>query len=405
MRLSIAFRNILRNKRRTALNLFMVAGGVAGILLFRGFVSYLLLSVREGMIKAEYGHLQVATRAYWDNTAENPKDTLLPSYRDLSSRILALPEVKTASGRITFYGLLGAQERTVAARGLSLDPVEEKHAIEAYPLVDGRGFGAQDARETIVGAGLARQLGVGPGKSVTLIGYTYDSVVNALDLDVAGVFESGLAEIDNSTFVIPLATAQRLLDTDLADKIVVTLKETELTERARSQVTGLLTRSQTTLQIRSWFELSKLYRQVQEYYRTYNRGVESIILALVLIGILNTIGMSIFERTGEIGTQRAIGETRKSIVGQFVVEGALLGIFGALIGIGLSLVIAQLVNASSVTIALPGATKDAVIQIYLSAEASLIASSLAIAAASLAALVPALRATRMPIVDALRRNV
>ncbi|MCM2278614.1 MAG: FtsX-like permease family protein [Oligoflexia bacterium] len=405
MRIRIAIRNTFRNKRRTALNVFMIASGVASLILFKGFSANLILSIREGTIQFQYGHLQVARESLWKNSAENPNENLIPDYQGLLKRIQDVPSVKSATGWIGFYGLLGAKDRTVGAQLLSLDPVNESLRLSNLVMVEGKAANYTGGQKVLLGAGVASALRAKVGDNLNLLGYTYDGLVNALDVEVAGIFKSGLKEIDNVTAMIPLEVSQKLLDTKDVEKFIIYLKSTELTEDGRRAVSSLLDSGPRGLEIKPWYELAAFYKEVRSFYNLYDAVIQLIILSLVLIGILNTIGMSVFERTGEMGTMRALGETQRNIVRQFVLEGAVLGVFGGVVGAVAGAVLALVINAIDFRAPMPGASLPQRIQILLPIWNFVEALALTLAASMVAAVIPAVRAVKLEIVDALRRNI
>lgn len=402
MRWKMAFRNLFRNRRRTALNVCMISGAVAAIVVFEGFALNLVLGLREMTIRTQTGHLQLATPLFWSKRARSPKQALVPQSKDLISRIARQPNVRYAVGKLSFYGLISRGEVSLSAKGISFDPKAEGAIADRYPFLTGKGFGSNDGFKVAIGSGLATKLGSKPGDRLTVLTQTYDGVVNALDLELVGVFQTAIAEFDDNTFLIPLLTAQRLLDTDRVEQVIVGLDRTENTDAVLHELENALGSS---IELQPWYKLAKLYNQVAGFNRVQNRVVEFIILSLILLAILNTVGMSIFERTGEIGTMAALGETRKTIVQQFVTEGFLLGVLGSLAGVVAGIVAIWLINAAKIEVIMPGASTAFHVEIQLYAAAFCEASLLAMMAATFAAFVPAIRASRLNIADALRRNI
>src|SRR5688572_27775658 len=122
LRMKMAFRNTFRNRRRTALNVLMIAGGVCTMLLFEGLVHRMVVGLRETTIKTQTGHLQIAKNKYWDKTSKNAKETLINNYEAWIAHIKKNPHVTYATGRLTFFCLLTNNERSLSAQGISFDP-------------------------------------------------------------------------------------------------------------------------------------------------------------------------------------------------------------------------------------------------------------------------------------------
>ena len=125
----------------------------------------------------------------------------------------------------------------------------------------------------------------------------------------------------------------------------------------------------------------------------------------MFLGILNTVSMTVVERTGEIGTLRALGESRKKIVTQFLLESVMLSFIGIVSGILFSLFMIQVVEYSKIMTEMPGASTPFQIKIYFMMSSVIYASFLASATTIIATLIPAMRSSKMDIVEALRKNI
>lgn len=401
MRWRLALLNTFRNRRRTALNLLMIAGGVVSVLLFEGFAANVLRSLRETTIQTQTGHLQIANSVYWNQTYERPREKLMDNHEEIVKDLSRDSAVAYASGRIDFFGLLSKGEKSLSARGMSFDPRVESQRNASFQFVDGKPLHPDQPYTIVLGTGLASRLGVKVGDSLVVLSNTYDGVINALDVTVGGVFQTGIADFDNVTFLISLQASQTLLDTQKVERIVVGLKSTDSTELFYEGVKNRF----AGVEVRTWKSVATLYRQLASFNGVQNRVIEFIILALTFFAILNTVGMSIFERTGEIGTVRAMGETRRTVVWQFLMEGWVLGVMGSGLGVLFGVVISTIINLSGIELTMPGASMPLTIKIDLVATSFGWAVGLAWFAAAVAAWVPALRASRMNIATALRQNI
>ena len=393
----------MRNRRRTFLNVFMIACGIAAIVVFSGYSHKIISGLQEVAIKAQYGHLEVASDKLWTLSAkDSPRSRLIMPDPELTKKIAALPEVDYISERISFFGLVNSGEHNLSARGVGFDPERERDLRELLPIIEGRNLKSNSGFEVVVGVGLQNQLGVKVGQSITVLSYTYDGSVNAIDAEVVGTFRTGLAEIDNSTFYTPLAFSQNLLDSKAYERMIILLKNTEDTDEVRAKIDRLLPPGVST---RGWLELASFYRSVVGYFDMQNLVIEWILFVLALLAIANTIGMSISERTGEIGTVRAIGDTRQDIMWQFMTEGLVMGIVGGIVGCLLGLFMAWLLTSLKVPIVTPGATTPLLVEVDLLPSAFRDAFFLSCLVAMAATILPAYRASRLGIVDALRRNI
>ncbi|MCA0303981.1 MAG: FtsX-like permease family protein, partial [Proteobacteria bacterium] len=190
--------------------------------------------------------------------------------------------------------------------------------------------------------------------------------------------------------------------TDAVERVVVRLDDTTKTNAIRDQIQSLLPEH---LVAKTWTELATFYQQVVDYYKVQNLMVEVVIMLLVLLSIANTVGMAISERTGEIGTVRALGDTRRDLVFQFMMEGLILGLMGGALGCLLGLTVTTTINSMQIMVQVPGASAPVAIEIaplFTSFRDGILLTS---AMAVVASVVPAVRASRMKIVEALKRNI
>ncbi len=405
LRLKMAFRNTFRNVRRTTLNVLMIAGGVCTMLLFEGLVHRMVVGLRETTIKTQTGHLQIAKEKYWAKTSKSPKETLIQNYGAWIKHIKKNRHVTYATGRLTFFCLLTSGDRSLSAQGISFDPQAEHKRLKSFKFISGHGLNPKRKFEVAVGSGLAKKLNIKAGQQVVLLGQTYDGVVNALEMKVSGIFQTAISEFDDNSFIIPLTAAQTLLDTKGVEQIVVGLDDTSSTNHVKNELNRRMDLASMGVQIRSWYWLATLYRQVSEFNRVQNVAFKFIIMSLILLSIMNTIGNSIAERTGEIGTVRAMGEKPSSLVLQFLMEGMILGVLGAFSGIVLGTLAGQGINALRIPVVMPGASTFFYLEIDFLWSAVKEAAIVSIIASAAAALIPAFRASRMNIIESLRRYV
>ena len=404
MRLKLAVRSLLRNRRRSILNFVMVAGGFSAIVLFEGFAWHLLSQVRKGAINSQYGHLQIAKEKFWSPlAAETSKERSLDP-QAIFDKLRSDPRVDYASGRISFFGLLSSGDQTISAQFIGFDPAVEQRMLNNLWIIEGKNLSAEDksAFYAIGGRGLIKKLGGKVGDDFTILGHTYDGAVNAMDFQLKGIFQSAIAEVDNATIFIPLSMAQRLLDTELVERVVILLKDSTTPDEIAFEAKNWLGQDLTP---RTWYQLADLFRQVEEFFGLQNLIIEVIILLLVLLSISNTVGMSIHERTGEIGTMRALGEKSSDIIKLFSLESLIIGIGGSLLGALFALLVAFLLNSLEYSVVLPGASIPIRLRIEFVSSSFFYATVGTTVTALLATYFPARKITKLEIVEALRHNI
>lgn len=405
IRVKLAWRNIFRNARRTSLVMAMIIGGFAAIVLFRGFSSKLNEKLEEATIRAQYGHLQVAKITLWNREpVDDQNEKLIENPDKMTSLIKDDPAVLYASGRMSFYALINSRDRSISAQAISFNPQIESQMLESLSVVEGQNFSLQSDDELLIGSGLQKQLLAKIGERVTLLSQTVDGAMNAIDMEVRGVFETKVSQIDDTTFFITLPAAQRLLDTDRVERIVVTLKKTKQVDSAFQRLKPVL-ELDTSMKLRRWIDLADFYRQVIEFWDVQNGLVGAILVSIIFLGILNIAGMAVFERTGEIGTVRALGDTRWEVIRQFLFEGLLLGLISCIVAVPVTFVLGAFINNLGIQIVIPGASALLEAEIGFVGTAFRDAFLLTVTTTVLATLAPAIRASRLNIVEALRKNI
>jgi putative ABC transport system permease protein len=182
------------------------------------------------------------------------------------------------------------------------------------------------------------------------------------------------------------------------------LHRTEDMALARARLVSLFAEKKLDLEVRDFGELVPFYREVIGLFGAIFGFIAVIMGVIVLFAVVNTMSMSVMERTNEIGTARAMGVRRRGIRRQFVIEGWMLGAIGATAGLVLAFVIAVLVNHAGLTWMPPGQAAPVPLRVMATGIAMLQGSVWLglVLMATLAALIPANRGARLPVVDALR---
>jgi putative ABC transport system permease protein len=247
----------------------------------------------------------------------------------------------------------------------------------------------------------------GAGPRIDLLAATAGGAPNVLSINVTGAERQGIRELDDSFIALHFTLAQRLLygrGERKATAIVLQLKRTEDMPRVRERLVSLFRERHLDLEVRDFAELQPQYDQVIAMFGAIFVFIATVMGVIVLFTIVNTMSMSVMERTNEIGTARAMGVRRSGIRRQFVIEGWMLGLFGATAGVLLAALLALLINHAGLTWIPPGRAGPIPLRVLTSGVGRLTTAVWLglLLMATIAALVPANRAARLPVVDALR---
>jgi putative ABC transport system permease protein len=401
--LLLAFRNVFRNKRRTFMTLLVVAGGMAGLLLVGGFFSFMFWGLRESTIRNGLGHLQIFNAEHFRRDEAHVLENGLDHYQQFASIAGRAAHVRGVTARIEFYGMISNGQKSSVFMGSAVDPAKEKSMgfeprVSAGRYLDGNAQG----NEALIGAGLARSMNVKPGDGLTLLAVTADGALNGIDIDVTGIVTTGFKEMDDRLLTITLPAAQRLLQSERVTNLVVGLDRTENTDAVYAAILPQLGGSRQEVAIRKWIDLASYYKQVRTLFSGIFAFLGVIVFFMVVMSSANTLMMAMFERTREIGTMLAMGTPRSWLVGLFVTEAAITGVLAAFCGTAAGVSIGALLNRSGIVLPPPpGATGGMSLRVIHEPSLMIGAAMLVMITLALASLMPAVRASRLRIVEAL----
>lgn len=401
----LALRNLLRHRVRTLVILIMIVGAFTAVVFFRGFSNAILVGIEHNITNGVEGHIQVASSAIWMNDLPKEKSKAYIENPDSSiAEIEKIPGVIRAAGRHTFFVLLSSADTSIGVYAFAFDHKKETSIVESIRMTEGEWFSDQSDHEILIGIGIMKKLGLKVGQTVTVIGQTLSGSITSVDLDIKGVFKTGLESSDNNTIFLSLNTGKRLLETSRVDRISILLNPTAPLAEMRDKVQSIFSK-QPEMEAKTWREVAVLFNQITEFYNIQNLLIEIILAILVFFGILNTVGMSVYERIGEVGTMRALGDRSKHIFLLFVFEGFLMGLIGALLALPISIMTSILFTLAEFQINLPGASVPTVVKVTPVLFDYLASGFMVIMTCVISVIWPVLKALRMSVVDALRANV
>jgi len=324
-----ASRNVLRNRRRSLMAVLIVAVGTAAVLVGGGFALFTYDGLRE-LSARENGHVILAERDYFSGDEDVPMQHGLAGAPALAEQLRTLPGVRGVLPRIQFSGLISNGDKSAVFVGIGIVPELEFRLRGAQiAFVEGEQLSSdQPAPEVVLGNELAKLMKAKPGSSLTLLATTTEGSLNAVDVIVRGVASVGVPDIDKRMVFADLAAVQKLLLSDKVSTLSVYLAKTGDTDAFAATTRA----EHPRLAVRTWHDLAYFYQAVRALYNRIFGMLGAIMLIIVLFALSNTLGMTVVERTREIGTLRAIGTLPREIVRNFVLEGVVIGLVGALLG-------------------------------------------------------------------------
>jgi putative ABC transport system permease protein len=401
--LVIAWRNLTRNRQRSVVSIMTVASGIVAFSLASGFIAWIFVDMRDSTVRSQLGHVQIVRPYYFDKGIADPYSFLLGDGREQFPKLAALEGVVSVTPRLAFSGLASLGDATVSFIGEGVSPSGEKPISARINIDVGKDLQSDNEAAVILGEGLAASLGATVGDRIVLLVTTDKGGAGAVEVEVAGVFNTTSKEFDDHALRLPIQRARTLMKVDGATAWVMLLDSHLLTQRVIEQLKSFLPGD--GYQLVPWSDLADFYNKTVTLFKSQIQVVKVIIGLIIVLSISNTQTMSVLERTTEIGTMLALGQKRGIVMRLFILEGLLIGLLGGVIGISIGWLAAQGISAVGIPMPpAPGMAHGFTGAVILTSEIAVESVLLAVTTTLLASLLPAFRASRLNIVDALRYN-
>lgn len=399
----LAGRNLRRNSQRTLVAVLTVASGIVAFLLAGGFIAWIFQDMREATIHSQLGHIQIVRPGYFEKGIADPYAFLLPADSAEQKSVERAAGVASVTPRLAFSGLASHGDVTLAFVGEGIDPERERPISSRIRIQSGKDLEGPGQAAVLLGEGLAHSLGVKVGDAIVLLATAANGSPNAIEISVAGTFATISKEYDDVALRLPIALTRKLMRVQGATSWVVLLERTEDTAAAVASLRGQLPAA--GFELVPWNALADFYNKTVVLFSKQVSVVKFIIGLIIVLTISNTQTMSVLERTREIGTSLAIGQRRRVVLRMFLAEGVLIGALGGVAGVVFGYLLAALISFVGIPMPPPpGMAHGYIGQILISPALAGEALVLALLTTLLASLMPAWKASRMNIVDALRYN-
>jgi len=398
--LRIALRNVARNTRRSLLTGAAIFLGIGALVGVRGFMQGFDDAIVANMAEGRLGALSIHHPGYLASEEQAPLGLSLPGDAAFLARLSAVPGVRAVAPRLAFSAAVNVGDETAFASVLGVDPAREAPALPRAVdnVVEGRAIAAPG--EAVLGAELARALHARPGDTVTFLASDRDGVLNAVEARLVGLL----------AYKTP--GDRRVAQLALPDADALLRMEGRVTEIAVATgpkegpaLLSLRDRLQAAVgaegKVSTWAEIASWLTDMLAYQKLMLAIIGFVFVAVVLTGITNTMLMSVLERVREIGTLMALGARRREILTLFLAESSFLGLLGGLAGALVGSAVVSWLGRRGIDLPPPGMNVHNVIRPAVTFGQVVFAVGLATVGATLSAVYPALKASRMRPVEAL----
>ncbi len=332
--LRIAWRNIWRHRRRTVIIMLAMGLSLAFMMFYDGLMEGFNQAIYGNAIRVLGGNIQIHAAGYRAKVDSNP---LIPLANDLAAAQAAKsqPNALAAARRIVTGGLISNREGAFTISIIGVEPeIEAPISIIAEHIVAGRWLTSADLDSILIGRGLANVMNAQIGDRIAMVGSDVHKQNRQRTMTVVGIYDIGLAASEKQIQYISLGEAQNLFGLrGQSTEIQITLKKLGQENTTVNALAPIL----KGYEVESW---EKNYPELQSALNSKGAVMNvfsAIIMMVAGIGILNLLLMAVYERTREIGLLGAIGLKPRQIATLFILEGTLIGVVGAVMGIALGL--------------------------------------------------------------------
>jgi ABC-type lipoprotein release transport system permease subunit len=324
----MAVRDLGRNRRRTLLSAFAVTIGMFLVLLIASFLRGEMEGALKTSILLQTGDLQVRGASYNEDKVSLEWKDLIAAPEDVAAQIGQIPQVASATPRLIASGILTLRDNSRGVQVIGIDPQAQPNQVFREGILAGEFLTPDDREGILIGKPLADKFKVQAGDQVSLLVNTSDGSTDEQPFIVRGIYSTNTSAYDQATVFMPMAKAQAITGAqDHASVIFVLLRQREDADAVAAALQS------PGYQVLTWRQQNALIVQFEDMANSYMFIFYLIVLGITATVVTNTLVMSVFERTREIGILAAIGMKGRRIMMQFLTEAGLIATGGIIVGL------------------------------------------------------------------------
>lgn len=345
MLFKIALRNVFRHTRRTLITAVAIGVGLMFMIMIDSWFGGVENQTIRNILETDNSELVIYPPGMFEDRNLHPLDTLIEDASGFSERITEeYPEVTAAAPRLRFNALAIAPQSELYALGMGIDPEKDVEVFEISKYIEEGRFLEKDG-DLVMGSGLANDLNLELGDYVMIQTKSRRGVLDVREYQITGIATTSNPLINRNAVLVTLADARAILETpDAASEVNLRVrgdpKDLEslasLSERIEDDLKG-------NFELYTWRELNAGMFEIAGQKQSVGFFIALIVIVIALVGIVNTMLLSIYERIPELGTLRAMGFSKGNIRWLMVMEGGIIGFLGGLFGLALGLVVVVLI--------------------------------------------------------------
>jgi len=396
-----AFLSLFRNKRRTIMILVILGASTMMIFVTNSYLEQMYRGMKLGYIY-QSGSFQIAREGFWDVKREGDLLLDVPMIESIELVTRSEKDIIRINQELGFQGLIGTETRSTILNGMGV-LADNTGGYAGYVLMDSGFFlDSQDPEGIMIGLPIAEKLGLDINDYVNLMCSTTDGALNLVTARVVGICTTGIDQADAYYCAGNLPFIQELRGTRGVDRMLVFLRDDSDLQKVVSRLETRFSAEGLPFEIKTWEDLNPFYFDLKSLYDGIFLFIKVIICMLVFLSVMEIISMSFFERFRELGTLRAIGNTKEEIFFMLFFEVLFYAIAGIIVGGVLGVLVTSILNGMNLSWTPPGSSSSVPFGFYVRAV-SMVSPVLTILGASVvAAIFPALESANKQVVDVLK---
>jgi ABC-type lipoprotein release transport system permease subunit len=341
MLFKLAIRNVFRHTRRTLITALAISIGLMFMILIDSMFAGVENQSIRNILETDNSELVIYPRGVFENRFLFPLDSLIEGASALSAGLVKQnPEVSSAAPRLRFSSMVITPQAELFAFGVGVDPVKDREVFKLKDYISAGRF-LKEKDDLVIGSGLAKELSVKVGDALLVQTRSRRGVTDVREYEITGILNTTNPLINANALFITLAAAQEILEAPgAASEIDLHVKgkprDTERLNKLGAKIKKDLGDSFETY---TWYDLNAGLFEIAGQKQSIGYFIALIVIVIALVGIVNTMLLSIYERIPELGTMRAMGFTKGNIRWMMIMEGSFIGFLGGLFGVLLGLAV------------------------------------------------------------------
>ncbi|MEA1954361.1 MAG: FtsX-like permease family protein [Campylobacterota bacterium] len=323
----LAWLNLWRRKSRSVMVILMIGLSLSGLLGLQGLYDGMVSHMINSTIRSDSGEISLYAKSYRLHKSLEYRLDSLSDRRDKLSRVEGVSSVCL---RIQQEGLIATAYKSLGAniKGISLEDERHFGKFDSFIIKGKYSFG-KGGKEALIGVALAKKLQLNVGSRVVFTAQDSVGEINAISFRISGILKTGNQALDEYTVFVSMKKASEFLNLKAsATQIALRVKDTEQIDEIQKELKMLF----KDAEVLRWDELYPLLIQMQELMKVFNLASYSIVFIVAALGIFGVMLVSVLERLREFSIMLAIGTPYKMVRDQIILEAALLGFIGFILG-------------------------------------------------------------------------